>query len=440
MKTTPFQLAIIGFFGFAALAAVGVLSGIIKLPQSADKSIAGTVVVWGTLDQKAFQFTENPLMLVNKNIVFKYVQKPQVNFESNLSEAIASGKGPDIIIISQEQILRNKSKILLQPIDPNAKLSYKNTFINGAELFLSEEGVIAFPFAVNPLVMFYNNRLLTSAGFSKPPQFWDEMGNYVDALTFKNDEKDIRRSAVALGVFENMEYPVDVLSALILQTGNKIVGSETKYDNREVAYTTYQSFFSSNETDQVLDFFNAFSNPQKKLYSWNKSLPEDIDAFTSEFSTFWFGYPTDVSRIRAKNPNLDFKVTSIPQIRTSQNRSTYGKLYGVAVLKSSPNKAAASVIQRALTQGDAQKITIEYSDGLQYPYRTTPKGAVKDDLDALFARQAIQTVGFYMPSFDFVYSLFNTTLNQIASGALDTNKGTSKIQLELNNYISKNQL
>lgn len=439
MKTTPFQMTIIGLFGLAAFAAVGVLSGVIKLPKSAQENISGPVVVWGTIDQKSFQFTENSLKLSHKNISFSYVQKSQVNFESLLSEAIASGKGPDIIIISQEQILRNKSKIAVQRIDAQTTLSYKNAYINGAELFITDEGLVAIPFAVNPLVMFYNDRLLTSAGFAKPPQFWDEMQSYVDVLTVKNDDKDIRRSAVALGTFENMEYPVDILSALILQTGNKIVDSVVRYDNQNNALTTYQSFFASNNSAQVFDFFNAFSNPQKKLYSWNKSLPDDLEAFTSELTTFWFGYPTDESRIMAKNPNLNYKITSIPQIKNSKNRSTYGKIYGVAVLKSSPNRAAANIIQSALSRGVAQQITIADSN-LQYPYRTTPESAITNDKTVLYAKQAIQTVGYYMPSFDFVYSLFNSTLNQIASGALDANRGTQKIEAELNNYIGKNQL
>ena len=438
MKTTPFQMVIIGLFGLAAFAAVGVLSGIIPLPKSSEENVSGPVVVWGTIDQKAFQFTKNTLKSGYKNISFSYVQKSQINFESLLSEAIASGKGPDIVIISQEQILRNKSKIAIQSIDAETSLGYKNAYINGAELFITDEGLVAIPFAVNPLVMFYNDRLLTSAGFSKPPQYWDDMQEYVDALTVKNDDKDIRRSAVALGTFENMEYPVDILSALILQTGNKIIESRVQYDNQNTPFTTYTSLFASNNTAQVFDFFNAFSNPQKKLYSWNKSLPDDLEAFTSELTTFWFGYPTDETRIVAKNPNLNYKITSIPQIKNSKNRFTYGKIYGVAVLKSSPNRAAANIIQTALTRGDAQKITIEDSK-LQYPYRTTPESAITNDKTALYARQAIQTVGYYMPSFDFVYSLFNSTLNQIASGGLDVNRGTLKIEAELNNYISKNQ-
>ena len=439
MKMSPFQLIISGLFALAAMAAIGVLSGVIKLPQSADQNISGNVVIWGTIDSKAFQFTSNFIKSVNKNISIQYVQKQAINFESQLSEAIASGRGPDLILISQEQILRNKSKILIQKLTPETTLSYKNAYINGAELFITEEGLVAIPLAVNPLVMYYNDRLLTSAGFSKPPQYWDEMGNYVDALTVKNDQKDIRSTTVALGTFDNLEYPLDILSALILQTGNKIVSAETQYDSQNNVSTSYKSYLSSSATDQVLEFFNAFSNPQKKLYSWNISLPEDINAFTSEFSTIWFGYPTDESRIQAKNPNLNYKITSIPQIRTSKDRLTYGKIYGVAIIKSSQNRAAANFVQQQLTRGDAQKVTVEDS-GLQYPYRTTPQGTLKDDKSTLYARQAIQTAGYYTPSFDFTYSLFKNVLTQIASGAIDASTGSKRIEAELNNYIGKNQL
>ena len=437
---TPFQMIVMGLFGFAAFAAVGVLAGFIPLPQSANEKIKGNIIAWGTIDQDAFKFTESIILSSSKNIRFSYVQKSPVNFESALSEAIASGKGPDIIIISQEQILRNKSKIAIQPIDPATTLSYKNTYLNGAELFITTEGLVALPLAVNPLVMFYNDRLLTSAGFSKPPKFWDEIQTYVDALTIKNDNKDIERSAVALGTFENMTYPLDILSTLILQTGNKIVGSKVDVDqNTNAQFTLYTSSLASNSTKQVFDFFNAFSNPQKKLYSWNKSLPDDLSAFTSELTTFWFGYPTDENRIRAKNPNLNYKVTSVPQIRNSSNRSTYGKIYGAAVLKSSRNIAAARIIQSKLITGGPQEIIVRDS-GLQYPYRTTPQIALNSDKNVLFAQQAIQTVGYYMPSFDFVYSLFYSIINQIASGEISTENGVNKIEAELNNYISKNQL
>lgn len=432
-------MVIMGIFGLMALAAVGVLSGVIPLPKSAEENISGTVVAWGTLDPQGFQFVENTLKVVNKNISFQYIQKPLATFDTVLNEAIASGRGPDIIIISQEQILRNKSKIAIQNITSDSRLAFRDAYINGAELFLSEEGMIGYPLAVNPLVMYYNDRLLTSGGFAKPPQFWDELQTYVDVLTVKNDNRDIRGSALALGTFENITYPLDILSALILQTGTAIVQKETRYDNQNRPFSIYISDLGTTQTNQVLEFFNAFSNPNKKLYSWNISLPQDIDAFTSEFSTFWFGYPTDESRIQAKNPNLNYKITSLPQIRNSRTRLTYGKIYGVSVLKSAPNIQAANIVQRLLSEGDIQQIIVEDTN-LQYPFRSIPASALATEKGALFARQAIQVSGYFTPSYDFTYTLFKNVLNQIASGSIDTNAGVQRLESELNNFISRNQL
>jgi hypothetical protein len=128
MTKSPFQLIVMVFFALAALVAVGVLSGVITLPKSAKESVQGSVVAWGTLDEKTFRFSTNFLKTLNKNVSFQYVQQPVENFESLLNEAIASGRGPDIIIISQEQILRNKSKIAAQKISSSDSIDYKEKY------------------------------------------------------------------------------------------------------------------------------------------------------------------------------------------------------------------------------------------------------------------------------------------------------------------------
>lgn len=439
MTKSPFQLIVMVFFALAALVAVGVLSGVITLPKSAKENVQGTVVAWGTLDEKAFRFSTNFIKTLNKNISFQYVQQPIENFESLLNEAIASGRGPDIIILSQEQILRNKSKIAAQKLNSSDSIDFKEKYINGADLLITNEGLLGVPLAANPLVMYYNDRLLTSAGFSTPPKFWDEMQTYVDALTVKNDERTIEKSAVALGVFENTTYPLDILNTLILQTGLPIIAPQIQYNTNKEAYTVYKSNLVSSNTDQVLDFFNAFSNPQKKLYSWNVSLPTDIDAFTSEFSTFWFGYPTDEAKIQAKNPNLNYKIAAVPQLRNSNNVLTYGKIYNVSILKSSPNPSGAAFIQNNLTGATAQQILVEDA-GLQYPYRIIPESALKTERSTFYARQAIQIKAYYMPAYDFTYSLFKRIMSQIASGAITSSEASKRLELELNDYITKNQL
>lgn len=439
MKTSPIQLIIMIFFGMMAMGALGVLSGVITLPKSAEENISGQVVAWGTLDPKAFQFVENQIKLANKNISFQYVQKSLINFETQLNEAIASGRGPDIIILSQEQILQNQAKIAVQNLSADSRIAFRETYMNGAHMFLSEDGLIAYPIAVDPLVMYYNDRLMTSAGFSRPPQFWDEIGSYVEKLTVRNDNRDIRGATMAMGTFNNVVYGLDIISALILQTGTPIVDRQITYTTTNTPITSYRAVVDTPQTPQVIEFFNAFADPNKNLYSWNTSLPRDIDAFSSEFLVFWFGYPTDEATIRAKNPNLVYKIAPIPQIRNSRVRLTYGKIYGAAVLRSSPNIQAAFIAQRTLAQGTPLQFLVEDAN-LQYPFRSIPASATNTENKAFFAQQAVQVIGYFTPSVSFTYNLFRDTLGQVAAGSLRAADGAKRLESELNNFILRNQL
>lgn len=424
-----------GFFGLLALGAVGVLSGFIPIPKSGDANITGTVTVWGTLDDDAFQFATSILGVKNKNIIFKYIERPLVGFDAALSEAIASGQGPDLVILTQEQLLRNRSKLMFQKLDANNILQYKSTYINGANVFLEDGAVLAYPLGVSPLMMFYNDRLMTSAGFAKPPEYWDEMDAYVAKLTQVTDNKDIISSLGALGSFVNTTYPIDILSTLILQTGNSIVTPELQNAQNGETYTAYKSYLGAPSTAQVFSFFNAFSNPNKKLYSWNNSLPNDLDAFATEFSSIWFGYPMDKTRITKRNPNLSLKVANVPQIRNTRTRLTYGKVYAVAMVRSTRNATAARIIQNEMIGGDVHNAIVQDTN-LQYPFRVPPVNAKQTPDDVLYGRAAVQVVGFPMPSYEKTYTLFKNILTQLASGKIDENAAAKNLEQELNNALN----
>ena len=51
------------------------------------------------------------------------------------------------------------------------------------------------------------------------------------------------------------------------------------------------------------------------------------------------------------NPNLSFDVTSIPQIKETTNKRTYGEIYGIAVSNRSTNLATAFSVANVLSSG-----------------------------------------------------------------------------------------
>jgi len=88
----------------------------------------------------------------------------------------------------------------------------------------------------------------------------------------------------------------------------------------------------------ILKFYIAFADPNNKdLYSWNKSFPSSIDAFSREDLAFYFGYASELESLVNRNPNQNFGVAPFPQIKNSNFKLTGSRVTGVALLASSKN-------------------------------------------------------------------------------------------------------
>ena len=98
-----FQTIII--FVFAALALLGVI--LFAIQKSNSGEAIPQISLWGTMDNNIFNKISNEIGS-NKLAPFKisYKQFREDNFDSELIEALASGVGPDAIILSQDKILK----------------------------------------------------------------------------------------------------------------------------------------------------------------------------------------------------------------------------------------------------------------------------------------------------------------------------------------------
>ena len=120
---SKFQIIITGVFIFFIVVGILVFSGAIPLGNNTATPIPGAtgrIVIWGTL--KASQIT--PLLdalnvAANKTLVISYVGKNAGTFNAELTEAIASGSGPDLIILSDDNIMQ-LSKLLCSLIPASA--------------------------------------------------------------------------------------------------------------------------------------------------------------------------------------------------------------------------------------------------------------------------------------------------------------------------------
>lgn len=321
-----------------ALGAIIIL-GAYQAKVSQDARIYGDKVeIWGTLDPVVFSTLRLEIIddIESFNVV-SYRQISQRNFEDTLVNAIAEGRGPDVIVLPSDEIVRYRSKLVALPYETIPLRTYKDRYVDGAEIFTFPEGVYATPFAVDPLMLYWNRDLYSSAGLAKAPSTWEEMVNLVvPALTSVDNRRNILQSAIAFGEYRNLTNPKAVLMTLAMQSGSRLVyleddGYSVSLDKHVDATNVERPFQRS------MEFFTDFSNSNSALYTWNRVQQNDKNAFLSGDLATYFGFGSEYTDLAEKNPNLNFDVAMMPQGSTATVKRTYGNFYGFAIPKSTDN-------------------------------------------------------------------------------------------------------
>ncbi|MBY0376848.1 extracellular solute-binding protein, partial [Patescibacteria group bacterium] len=223
MEGKKFQIITLIVFIGAAIFGLLVFSGAIPIGSSTNTGGQGTVVLWGTIKNQDIATTLENFNTANPTFVVKYVQKSADTFDHDLLEALASGTGPDMFFLPDNLVYHYKNKILPIPYQSFPLASFKSNFAGAGEVFLTTNGVLAFPMSIDPLMMYYNRSTLDSSNVIAPPSYWDDLVNMVPVLTQKDVNNTITKSAVAMGQFANVEHAQDIITALFMQAGNPII-------------------------------------------------------------------------------------------------------------------------------------------------------------------------------------------------------------------------
>jgi ABC-type glycerol-3-phosphate transport system substrate-binding protein len=327
-----FQLIIIIVFVIAAVVGVLVFSGAIPIGTNNSTGSQGSVVLWGTVSSSDLSKPLIDFNNANPSFVVKYVQKSPETFDQDLLEALAAGEGPDLFFLPDNLAFHYANKIFTIPYTSYPLASYKSIFAGAGEVFLRDQGIMAFPMSIDPLVMYYNRSMLDANGVVYPPATWSELTGVVSTLTKKNDANKIIKSAVALGHFSNVVHAKDILSALFMQAGNPIIAQKGGIFN-----STLDSSVGNYNLASILKFYTDFADPNNPVYSWNKSFPNSDDAFSREDVAFYFGYASELRSLVNRNPNENFFVAPLPQIAGSTFKSTGARVTGIAISSSSKN-------------------------------------------------------------------------------------------------------
>lgn len=402
-KISVFQIVVLAIFAIAIVAGVIVLS-LTKSNSGGANNVP--IVIWGTLSEASFKYAIADITQGNSGLKITYVEKQPATFDRELIEALASGVGPDAILLPQNLILRYQDKILPLPYSSISLPTFKNTFIQEGELFLNTVGIIALPFYIDPLVMYWNRDLLNNAGLPLPPKTWDEFITLAPKLTVQDKSLNILKSAVSLGEFRNITNAKEIISALFLQTGNPISGALTPATLGSIG---------------AVNFYTDFANPVKPDYSWNRALPSSQSMFAAGDLVFYFGFASEASKIRDKNPNLDFDVTYFPQPKGAPVAVTFGNMQGLAVLKSSPNASAAFADIIAIT-GTGPLTRLSANTGLPPVRRSMLSANPSDPYQSVFYNSAIEARAWLDPNPALSGPIFQNMIESVTGGALEAGK------------------
>lgn len=428
-EARTFQMALLGVFAFFVLAGVIAFATF----RGGDSETLPPIEIWGTIPQETF---DNFLGTVNieldqqlQGVSYRGFTREQ--FDTALVEALASGRGPDMILVPQDLLVRHYDRIYVLPFESFDARTFRDRFIEEGELVLNGSGIVAFPFSIDPLVLYWNRTLFANEGIAQPPAYWDELAGLSGSLTKRDARGNVTQSVIAFGEFANVTNAKEIITTLIMQAGGAITqGTPGNYT------VTLQDSFNLPEAPALstLRFYTEFANPARTLYSWNRSLPLSEQAFLAGDVALYPGFASELYTLRQKNPNLNYDIAMLPQVRDATEEITFGRMYALAAMRQSPNVGAIFNAIGLLTTPGVLSIW-ENETGLPPVRRDMLAREPSDAFRSVFYDSALIAEGFLDPDPRETANIFQTMVEDVTSGRSNMNTAVREADERMSRLI-----
>lgn len=426
-KFSTFHIILLSVFGALGIAGVLVFALAVGRPSGSE---VGRVLMWGTLDERAFSavirhFAENDGRLSQVT----YVEKDAVTYRTELTEALAAGKGPDIFLIEQSYAMRDAPKVVDIPEESLSVTQFKDTFVDAANTFIGTNKVIALPILVDPLVLYWNKDLLGINGVASPPEKWGELYSFAERVTKRTDVGVLTKSAVALGEYQNVENAKDILAALILQAGGNITERDSAGILRPALVPRVAG--AKRAAESALRFYTEFANPSKTSYSWSRALPNSRVAFAAGDVGLYAGFASEAPLITRTNPNLNYGVTVMPQT-AGERVATTARVYGFAVSGRSKNPQGALTVAFLLA---SREPALLLSEAIGMPTARRDGLSETGDERDVARRSVLIARSWIDPEPERTAEVFRSMIENVTSGALRLTEAVQRAEQELGAII-----
>lgn len=407
-----FQVILLSVFGACAIA--GVLIFALAVGGRGSTSV-GQVVIWGTLDEGPFVEALRIAQDNNQDLLgVTYVYKDPDQFLIDFTNALASGKGPDMILMKQDDVITQEARLVKIPFTKLSEQDFRASFADAANSFLTPEGVMGIPFMIDPLILYWNRDMVNSGGYAGAPEYWDEVQDMAQRITKRTETGSITKATIPFGQYKNVNNAKDILSMLIMQAGGQVTARDADGVLQSELSPSQSAVAQSSLA--ALRFYTEFADPAKPGYSWNASLPEARKAFIAGDLALYLGLASERKLITAANPNLNFSVATSTQRRTASNKIVTGDVYAFAFPRTSKNLNGALTVAYLLASQDFGP-TFDKQFGLPSASRSILKTKLGGDLDFL-ASQAILVRSWTDPDPAKTNEIFRAMIEDTVSGSL----------------------
>lgn len=413
MHLRPFEIGLIAAFGIMGIAGLFFLSVFKATPSDKEKLYGENISIWGTLDQGVM--SQYLIELIKQDAALKAVTYTEIDprkFDNELVNAIAEGRSPDLVILPHSLLVTYQPKLYAISFDVLSERTFRDTYIDGADIFMRSDGIYGLPFAVDPLVMYWNKDLFSGSGIATPPKTWETLTSQtVPALVRTDESNEITQSAISFGEYSNVKYAKDIVSMLMLQSGNTIV-AENAGQYSVVLNRSENAMVSPGEA--ALSFYTQFVNPTKNLYTWNRSQSLDRTEFLQGTLAMYFGRGSERKLLERDNPNLNFDVAVVPQGSGVTTKRDYGEFYAFAIPRASKNISGAYAVASVLGKASNVEQCISAYDFAPVQ-RALYTGVVNDPFRDILYQSALISHGWLDPAPQESTHVFRNMIERVSS-------------------------
>ncbi|MEK7656112.1 MAG: extracellular solute-binding protein [Patescibacteria group bacterium] len=465
MKIRPIISFIAGITIFSFLAGQGCTRAPDAAVTQASKHVE--LNVWAVIDDlDAYQSIVNDYRALHPNVSVNYRRLRNEEYESELLNALAEDRGPDIFMIHNTWIGKYQPKILPMPLFTNVAVQtvvgtvkkevtfqlatdrsisvkqYKNDYpeavskdtvrtINVStdpDKRQMEQRIMAVPVSVDTLAMYVNKDLLNTAGIPTVPSEWSAFQQAIPKLVKQDSQGKLLQYGAGIGTGYNVERSPDILSVLMMQNGSEM-SAEDGTPTFGLIPSALAGLRDRPPAYQALEFYTDFANPGKEVYTWNKDQPNSLEAFLQGKSAFFFGYSYHLPTIRARAPKLNLGIAPLPQIEGNPTVN-YANYWTWTVSKKTKSPDIAWNFLNFMIKPEEAK---KYLDTAKRP--AAIKSLLADQLEdediGVFASQVLTAKSWYYGDDP---GAMEDALEQLVENVID---GVEEIPTAVQNAVSK---